>query len=275
MEATCVPATMWREMFKQMASRNEVIEIAPIAHQNRGQGTTLHGVQIQDTIKGANEAISSPPSTTVRLLEASEKRLVIQEPTLPAACRDGTHVQLTACWKGSRWVARTTVQRSLEFPLQNQRMMRALALDVPAECIDAQRREFFRVNVHGLGFESVILYPKRDGTRMPDEMPLPCVMLNISAGGLGLVAATTEALGSFRDYECQFKVPGDAQPFVFDCEIVNTTQREGNTSFVGVRFIIGDDAAGCRLKDQLHKIIVELQRRQRQMSQLRPCNRNT
>jgi hypothetical protein len=211
-------------------------------------------------------------SYCVRLLKCTETSLVIERPRgrrLPKGPPIHSRLQITVASGGERWSIGATVVDLIDFPLSEGNKVHAAGLSL-GQCCEAPRRQFFRVDVAGLGVKAVVLYPLCNGKRIPDEMPVPCVMLNFSAGGLGLAAAhDVETLSRFDEFECMFTMPGEPKAYQVKTQLTNMHQRTAITVYLGLQFVFDASAADRRLKDQVFQWAAELQRRQSERRNLK------
>jgi c-di-GMP-binding flagellar brake protein YcgR len=232
----------WRATMNELVRRNGPVEAALLT--DAGQPRLL--------------------SVRVRVLEFSN-RIVLEQPTgeraghgLPHGCR----VRVAAFSRGQRWEFITSVVAVIDFQLNERNSVPAAVLAMPAEVIDAQRRQHFRVDVHGLDLPAARLHPMINGSRAGSA--LAGTIINLSAGGMGIVTsrkAEDLCLGC-RDFHCIVQLPDPARLLEVDAQLVNMQELDAVNIYLGLRFQAGEGLAGRRLSDRIRRIVVDLQRRQ-------------
>ncbi len=206
----------------------------------------------------------------LRLLAVESHQLLTDEAQFVGSAtvlRQRQSVMIHFLYDGVRWAFRTQVSRPLLLvTLNNEFRVRGMALQLPDQIAEQQRRSDFRVSLAGRDIVANLHATAAGDVRVcpVDAERFEGRLTNISAGGLGLLVSRNSrrsfALGELF-YAC-FRLPDLDPECVLPVEVRNHRRvAESGATLVGVRFVSCDPAHTSTQLAQIQRFVAVEQRR--------------
>lgn len=240
-----------------------------LAQDTAKRWQALLAVQSQRNMAGELSIAPADPdhkrvSYRARVFEVMKDGAIIVELPMQAladrAFLVGDDVDLVLMEKDERLAGRCRIREFVKYQFNESTQVTSLLLAPASKTFRDQRRSFYRVNVAGADLELAELIDiSNDQHRAFKARPI-----NLSAGGLGVLASAPEAeLRKLRN-ATRVKVNADFGGESVKAEaVVNYIEaRESGRLYIGLQFDPSSEAHAQALEDQMHQLCTNYQRMQ-------------
>lgn len=237
--------------------------LAPLQwQQDIGRFADASGL-VELTALGPADEDTLAPVHRCRVLYHDGQQLVVARPPetrTARAFRPGGHLRLVLVSRQQRWTAVVTVHDTIQFRLDEQTMVPALALSCPRAVKAAQRRTFYRVAVAGLELDPMQFVHLDDADLAAparDARPLLGRIVNIGAGGIGALVERARALqlAHLDIYRLRIALPDAVETLQANGQLLHIRPRRWRHAYAGFRFVSCSDADRRRLHDRICRLL--------------------
>lgn len=209
---------------------------------------------------GDDNAVDTTYRTRVLAFDQNTGAITIEsvgESPLPPACE----IKLVMQVGPHRFQGVCRLKKWVQFRVNENTVLPAIALEPAHKICSAQRRSFFRVATAGALIDPVKIQPAGTGDESVDV-----ALVNISAGGIGVsLAATPELARSLprsRLYDCSVTLPGLDQPLTLTARLVHFQLMPQRMLYLGLEFEFQSAKQRREAEDMIARFTAYQQRKQ-------------
>jgi c-di-GMP-binding flagellar brake protein YcgR len=211
------------------------------------------------------------PTSRTRILDIHGGRCLVELPShrdTAASIRHTHHAMMLLVDSGVRLQCVVRIDEVIKHQLNAQTEVWALRMSEPLHVQSAQRRAFFRAMTAHLklmvNMQPLAETPLHTGIEIPDGPPFRAMMVNVSGGGLGVIAPQRVGtlIQHYGRYRCSVALPTHDEPLAVTVKHVHLHSNDDGTHYMGLAFKLADVAERHRVEDSICRFTTWLQRQQ-------------